>query len=344
MVTNKLVDEESKVIYEARCAYMKEKDYIKFWNRIKNIQKEWKIYDKCFDFIYKGYTDKREIIIYGCGLYGIHTKIALETCGVRVSFFCDSDANLKGTIQYGLEVISPELLCQHHKDAVVIIATKKYGNEIYNTITSLGFPANNIVIPEEGIIRAFCGNQYFDYFTPESDEVFVDAGAYDGETTLEFARWTNNKYAAVYALEPFEAVKSLLEEKVRGMENVTIVYKAAWNQDEVLHFGGDPKAFEINGGDATVVGVKIDDIVGGGGQAEKVTFIKMDIEGSEYQALLGAEKTIKSYKPKLAICLYHKEDDIIRLPNLIEKMVPDYKYAIRHYSSGLIETVLYAWI
>ena len=75
---------------------------------------------------------------------------------------------------------------------------------------------------------------------------------------------------------------------------------------------------------------------------EKITFIKMDVEGSEYKALLGAEKIISCCKPKLAISIYHNPEDIWELPELILKMNPDYKFYIRHYSLAGEDTVLYA--
>ena len=68
----------------------------------------------------------------------------------------------------------------------------------------------------------------------------------------------------------------------------------------------------------------------------------MDIEGAEYQAILGAKKIIDKYKPKLAICVYHKPEDIWELPWLIHKINQEYKFYLRHYSFGDVETVLYA--
>ncbi len=340
MIKEKLVDEESKKIYEARLEYYKTEDYISFWEKIKKLDKKWVILDRCFEQVQASYCSNNEIIIYGCGLYGIHTKIALEACGINTDYFCDSNDDLQGKTKYGLKIISPKELVNMHKESMVIIATKNHQKEMCQNLLNLGFSRRNIVMPEDGILRAFCGCQYFDYFNPEKNEVFVDAGAYDGETTLEFVKWTNNGYSSIYALEPFETIKPILEKKLAGIKNVSIIYRAAWDKTETLFFGGDPKAFEINGGVIAVNGARIDDIVG----EEKVTFIKMDIEGSEYQALLGAEKTIKRNRPKLAICIYHKPEDIVKIPDLIEEMVPEYKYAIRHYSSGWIETVLYAWV
>ena len=83
--------------------------------------------------------------------------------------------------------------------------------------------------------------------------------------------------------------------------------------------------------------VRMDDVI-----KEPVTFIKMDIEGSEYRALLGARNIIESYKPKLAISIYHKSEDIWQLPQLILEMNSEYKLYLRHYSTAAAETVMYA--
>lgn len=70
----------------------------------------------------------------------------------------------------------------------------------------------------------------------------------------------------------------------------------------------------------------------------------MDIEGSELAALRGAEKTIKKSKPKLAICVYHKPEDLITIPQFISSLVPEYKFFLRHHQYISWDTVLYAII
>lgn len=75
---------------------------------------------------------------------------------------------------------------------------------------------------------------------------------------------------------------------------------------------------------------------------DKVTYIKMDIEGSELKALEGAQNIIKKYVPRLAICIYHKPEDIILIEEYILSMNSDYHFYIRHYASNMWETVLYA--
>ena len=80
------------------------------------------------------------------------------------------------------------------------------------------------------------------------------------------------------------------------------------------------------------------DLLGG----RKVTFLKMDIEGSELAALRGAERIIREQRPKLAICVYHKPEDMWEIPSFILSCHPDYKLYLRHHSMLADETVLYA--
>lgn len=75
---------------------------------------------------------------------------------------------------------------------------------------------------------------------------------------------------------------------------------------------------------------------------DKVTYIKMDIEGAEGAAIDGAKKIIMEDHPKLGVCIYHKEEDLWELPYKIMKEFPDYKVYIRHHSNTTIETVCYA--
>ena len=74
----------------------------------------------------------------------------------------------------------------------------------------------------------------------------------------------------------------------------------------------------------------------------KPTFIKFDIEGSETEAILGMKKIMRDFKPKLAICVYHKPSDLWKIPLLIKKINPRYKIFIRHYTQTQHDTVCYA--
>lgn len=75
---------------------------------------------------------------------------------------------------------------------------------------------------------------------------------------------------------------------------------------------------------------------------EDVSFIKMDIEGAEMDALHGAAELIKSKKPKLAICIYHKLEDLWEIPLYIRSLVVGYDFYVRQHTPLYLETVLYA--
>ena len=72
------------------------------------------------------------------------------------------------------------------------------------------------------------------------------------------------------------------------------------------------------------------------------TYIKMDVEGAERDALLGGAKTISKNAPVLAICLYHRPEDVWDLPLLIRSLRPDYRLYVRRHSDERWETVCYA--
>ena len=88
----------------------------------------------------------------------------------------------------------------------------------------------------------------------------------------------------------------------------------------------------------------LDSLIDSGEICDEITFVKMDIEGAEMDALQGMEKMIQRNKPKLAICIYHKFEDLWEIPNYIKSLVPEYSFLIRHHNYDHTETVLYAYI
>ena len=196
----------------------------------------------------------------------------------------------------------------------------------------------------EGLPEPDTSNQYFpsDIVTLSDKEVFLDAGAYDGDTLEQFANLTNNVFTKYIALEPDPAnYKKLLDRVSKFSSGKVEVFPYAVGEENcTLKFnatGGEGAAVSESG-TVTVESKRIDDKF----YDYQPTYLKFDIEGAELGALKGAKKTITQYKPKLAVCLYHLPDDLWTIPLLIKEYDKDYKLFVRTHSLDGFEFVLYA--
>jgi hypothetical protein len=98
----------------------------------------------------------------------------------------------------------------------------------------------------------------------------------------------------------------------------------------------------VNGHESLqVTTISIDDLVKVK-NLPRVDFIKMDIEGAELSALKGAEQTLRDFRPRLAISLYHNESDLIEIPEFINSLNLGYEFFLDHFSIHNEETVLFA--
>lgn len=190
-------------------------------------------------------------------------------------------------------------------------------------------------------VFGFPNFQYFDLPELElKNECFADVGALDGETTEYFLSHFENGHA--YVLEPNPEQFSVTAERLRDCPEVELFPYGAYDENTTLRFdteeGNEGGAKVSESGGIEIEVRRLDDLLGG----RKVTFLKMDIEGSELAALRGAERIIREQRPKLAICVYHKPEDMWEIPSLILQYDPDYKLYLRHYSLCDLETVLYA--
>lgn len=192
------------------------------------------------------------------------------------------------------------------------------------------------------------GSEYFghSFFTCGENEVFIDAGGYDGDTIEEFAAFTRNIYKRIYSFEPDKSTGELLKAKLyKYGDKVRFYPYGLWSETTKLPFLNDNRfdsSHIVNDDTASsqIQCVKLDDII----RNEVVTFIKMDIEGAEIPALHGAKNIILKDTPKLAICIYHKPEDLWEIPLLIRSWVPEYKFYVRHYGERFYGTILFATI
>ena len=197
----------------------------------------------------------------------------------------------------------------------------------------------------EGLYDVRCRDQYFPEGIVEltDGEVFVDGGAYTGDTLLAFIMKTKSKYARCYAFEPEPANAAKLSALARrqGFRGVSIVGKGLWSKADTLRFAAAPgttgSALDRTGGMAAETDT-IDN------SAPDATFIKLDVEGAELEALKGAAGTIKRNRPKLAVCLYHKPGDLFEIPLFLKSLAPGYRFFLRQHQPVSCELVLYAVI
>ncbi len=175
------------------------------------------------------------------------------------------------------------------------------------------------------------------------DEVFVDCGAFIGDTLIDFMRESKGKYKNVICIEPnFENVE-LLNRAIReqSLKNIEVCSVGLSEKKQQLCFTGTSEGGRIaKSGENIIDCDTIDNLC-----YEKyrhISFIKMDIEGSEYYALKGAKRVIERDHPTLAVCVYHKQDDFYVLPKLIKELYDGYRLYFRQYELSGEETVCYA--
>lgn len=205
------------------------------------------------------------------------------------------------------------------------------------------------------LLHRYTGNEkyirksnYNQYFHPSVNKGkiknIIDGGAYNGDTIKLFL----DKFPyleKVYAFEPssktFEELKQMnLDEDVR--KRVILYNKGLWSKNTYLKFDIETPSATTNkiddNGSTTIEVTSIDKII----QQENIDYIKLDIEGSELEALKGAKNTIIKNRPVLAICIYHLTEHFWEIIEYLYNLDLNYNFHIGHHSSTMLETVLYA--
>ena len=273
------------------------------------------------------------------GHHGVYDK--LHGCGyenvIDYTFFRRCFALFR-TERYNAPSCSDvDLMLEHEEEMAAVfhsLADEK-SKEIFEKIIRFRLLDDTLKIPTE--------LQELQYFEPEfyvsrPEAVFVDCGAYDGISLRTFFR-VNEDFKAYYGLEPdpynfvrLQAYANTFDENRR--EKMRLFRAAAWDDDEgvslyALHGPGSFVANDI--GTVPTCTARIDDLLNG----VPATLIKMNIEGSEKQALHGAEQTIRCCKPALAIAGYHRTDDLWAVPLMILQYRRDYLLYLRSYMNHM---------
>jgi FkbM family methyltransferase len=292
---------------------------------------------------------KKEVVL--CVIMDHHysnfprTCSGLQNMGIKISGIYPQNLNYDESLkQFGIKEISQTELCLiKDKPNIALLICAVPSKETWGFLENLianGFNRENIYLTIQ-----YYEPQYFDaeIIKPSFHEIFIDAGALDLETSRNFIKWSNGNYDFIYAFEPeeyrySECLDRLNRERIFNKEKIKIFRKGLSDHCGKERFSSIlPGGSRIDpNGKTEIETIRLDSILNG----KPVTFIKMDIEGSELKALKGSEYTIKKWKPRLAICLYHEWEDIIEIPSYILHLVPEYKMYIRHYSTIRGETVL----
>jgi FkbM family methyltransferase len=189
--------------------------------------------------------------------------------------------------------------------------------------------------------------QYFppDLFHLTDDEHFVDVGAYDGDTVREFLALRRENFSRLLALEPdprsFQRLLLYLQTLPTAV-GAKIAAKpfAAGNRSCRVRFAADaaPSSTLSAQGSVEVECIRLDDLLAG----SRPTYIKMDIEGSEPEAIQGCQRLLREVRPVLAACVYHGPDHLWSIPLAIHRLVPDFLFFLRPHTFECWDTVCYA--
>ncbi len=195
--------------------------------------------------------------------------------------------------------------------------------------------------------KCHCDEQYFNEITIKAGvDTLVDCGAYDGDSIHDFVNVFEN-YKEIYAFEPDAANREKLIKRVMKEEihNVEVISKGVYKEKATLFFKNDGNSSShIDEEGESILVTTIDDVLKDKNVENDKLLIKMDIEGCELDALYGAAETIKEVHPCLAICVYHKECDLIDIPEFVQGLVGEgiYDYYLRFHGLDMVELVFYA--
>jgi len=187
-----------------------------------------------------------------------------------------------------------------------------------------------------------------DYFNQITEglhvDTLIDCGAFNGDSIHDFVAVFPD-YKRIIAVEPdVSNLQRLLErQKSENIRDLTTINKGLGSHECVLHFkaNGESNSYLDDDGDVEIQITTLDEV---SKDLRGDIFVKMDIEGSELEALHGAENLIRKKHPIMAICVYHNEEDLIEIPRYIHKIAGEgvYNYYLGFHGLDLAELVFYA--
>ena len=347
-----LCDEESKEIFENACLFEDTYDYRYIQKTVDKYvpecsEKKWLYLSNDLRKILIQY---KSIIVAGAGQKGKAAARMLIDQGIPVSAFIDNGTQGISVLEEAIPVLNPK--DAEYKDKGVLISPGDMGivESLKSQLKEYGVSEKDVYVLNQYVEDGayLDEKQYFDetIIRWAEKEVFVDCGVFDFGSSIQFVKECEKNKVKDVKIYAFEADKNNYLNCLQRIDlfsgfncKITLENKGVWSSCMNLSFSSNGQSSMIQemGGSDSIETVTLDSFI-----QERVTFIKMDIEGAELEALKGAKRLIQTYRPKLAICIYHKPEDLTEIPLYIKSLVPDYKLYVRHYSNNTGELVLYA--
>ncbi|WP_347488248.1 FkbM family methyltransferase [Desulfoscipio sp. XC116] len=181
------------------------------------------------------------------------------------------------------------------------------------------------------IEKTFCHYFDLDIVKCDANEVFIDLGAYTGDTVMNYLD-SYIGYKKIYCYEIVPHIYQKLRQSLERYPNIELREKGVGDKNGMMYITDEEPSDTMHkladAGTAEVPVVTLDEDI-----TEPVTFIKMDIEGGEQKAILGCKNHIQATHPKLAVSVYHNNEDIWKCARMIDEIDPGYKFYLR-YSGG----------
>lgn len=327
-----LQDQESEYIFSNRLLYVLTADPIFVQNIVMQHEDGKQFIERLHNSTDAG------VVLFGAGNWGRHIRETFPE--INWKYIVDNHVNGRNG---KLQVVSAEKFRCIYAGELVVVSTRLYHSEIVKQLREYGIPEKRILNAGK-LIDEMSQRQYFDLpqLPRQENELFIDGGSFDGKSALAFRKWCKaGACAKIWAFEPDkENIDKIERNFIHDRSSVKIFPYGMWNRNTTLSFqalGNGTSKIDGNGKKKIEVR-KLDDLV----QNETVTFIKLDIEGAEKEAIEGAAGVIERDKPKMAVSIYHRTEDLWQIPALILKYRRDYRFFLRHYSIAAQETVLYA--
>jgi FkbM family methyltransferase len=223
-------------------------------------------------------------------------------------------------------LFTPEY-CTEHEDEIQQVyqsLADERSRQIYANIINFKISGNPAYLMDQVDTKDEIWNRVLQ---PTNHEIYVDLGAYNGDTIREMLEYTRGKYHRIVAVEPDKKNYKKLVKFVGDTPSVQCYQCTAWCVDTELPFGAKAGRQSAVAADGIMTPARsVDNLLAG----NPLTLLKMDVEGAEREALWGASRSIARFAPKLMISLYHRNEDIFELPLLVKRINPRYRLFIRH--------------